>query len=156
MISELYEVSSFLKTKSQKVGENELLSVPQTLNLSTQDQQTLSCENCSEWITLVENILKELENEKFLRLLRIVDSEVYLEKLCSDLKRKSLLSTKYKNQISESLKSQKLAVDSRNSLQPKLKEIQVQCKTKKVFLEGEISKKYNGRQVNIMGQFNFL
>jgi len=145
-----------LKAKSQSAGENELLSVAQALNLSSEEQHTLSCEKCNEWIDVIEQIEQELSNEGFTRLLRIVDSDVYVGKLCADLKRKSLLSSKYKAQINECLKTKKFAIDSRNSLQPKLKEIQVACKKRKVFLEGEISKKYNNRPVNIMGQFNFV
>jgi len=155
LVSELGEIRAFLKTKLSGDGANDLLSVPQALNLSSNEQHTLACEKANEWLELVVKIEEELADEGFLRLLRIVDSEVYLEKLCSDLKRKSLLSSKYKKQIEECRHSQKSAVSSRNGLQPKLKEFQTACKKQKVYLEKCISKKYNDRPVNIMGQFNF-
>jgi len=156
--SELLEAQAFLTAKIQvETGmAAQILSIPQTMGASDTLQQKLTAENAQKWLGIVKAIQSSMQDETFLRLLRIVDSEVFLDKLCSELKRRSLLSTKYRRQIKESQDAQKSAVTARNAIHPRLKEISAECRSRKLYLEQAISKKYDNRPVNIMGQFNFI
>merc|ERR1712113_890137 len=104
---------------------------------------------------MVKTLQASLTDSEFTKLKRMVESNVYLEKICSEFSKQYALIEKSRKQAIAAENAAELAWKQQQSIYPKIKEIGNECMQRKKYMEEEISKKYNNRPVHIMGQFIF-
>lgn len=106
------------------------------------------------WITEVEGILKELENPQKVHLFKIRGSPQYVEQVVEELEKKRDMEHRYKRLQTLMTENQETARQSVTKSNVELKTIVESTRVLQKQIEAEISKKYNGRRVNLMGGIN--
>ncbi|ETN69344.1 hypothetical protein NECAME_15376 [Necator americanus] len=105
----------------------------------------------AEWISKLKSILDQLSDQQKKHLFRIRSSPQYVEKLVDEIEAKKGLEGRYKGMAALMFEKQK---ESQEQIAKAAQELQLVVKSTKQLqkqLEEEISKKYDGRRVNIMG-----
>lgn len=117
---------------------------PATINKVTSSQ-------IGEWISQINSILDQLSDQQKIHLFRIRTSPQYVEKLVEEIEAKKGLEARYKRMQALMVEKQIEARDQTAKAGQTLQELVTSTKLLQKQLEEEISKKYDGRRVNIMG-----
>jgi len=149
ILTEIEELRSFLNSKHD-------FNKSTTIAMLSIDYDEISEENFARYISALDEIKCAMEDENFIRLIKIVESPIFLDKLAKTFSSKKNLLDKYSLQMDQARNSSESSQKQSVHLKPKLEELSKKCKEMKIFLEKEISKKYDGRRVNLMGQYNFI
>lgn len=153
-VDDLLELQSFLTQRLHELrhrssGESShMTSAPSDLHRSEGDVEVMLCN--------VKKILDQLTTHQMQHLLLIRDSPRYVDRLRDSLRQKLSLADKMALAKREMLGMSQEAVAEERELEPQLELLRKQTKAVKRQLETEISKKYNDRKVNIIGEVNTL
>lgn len=156
IINNLLELSSFLKMRIFEMSnESDHFSVSQM-----QDTPTLIQMQTLESVTALNDstniAIEELTNKRIQHLYNIKHSPKYVDNLTASLNQKLSLVEKMKaNKTLLEKKIQSLGEEV-SSIQPFIKTLIIRTKELQRDIEEDISKKYKGRPVNIVGGINML
>ncbi|CAK5075779.1 unnamed protein product [Meloidogyne enterolobii] len=106
------------------------------------------------WLLNLQNIFNELGNTQRLQLLRLRTSKNFVNEICSKIEQKMRLELKYRQLQQLSVEKQKQYFEESQKVNILLQEIIEAAKALQENLEADISSKYNGREVYIMGEIN--
>ena len=149
ILTEIEELHSFLNSTHN-------LNKSTTIAMLSIDREEISEDDFARYIRALNDIKNALEDQNFIRLIKIVESPIFLDKLAKTFSSKKNLLDKYSRQMNEANSISESSRKQSVKLRPKLEELSKTCMEMKKFLEQEISKKYGGRRVNLMGQYNFI
>ncbi|CAL1536755.1 unnamed protein product [Lymnaea stagnalis] len=152
-IDDLLELKAFLTQRAHEVAHDtgdasHMSSAPSDIHIDLDKVTTM--------LTKVKDILDKLTSVQMQHLMLIRDSPRYVDRLRDSLKQKLSLADKFVLSEKEMAAAWKEAVDEEKELEPQLELLRKQTKVLKKQLEEEISKKYNERRVNIIGEINTL
>ncbi|KAJ1520518.1 hypothetical protein ONE63_003641 [Megalurothrips usitatus] len=156
-INDLLEIQSFLRMRlhEMKAGGSDLLSLAQLQNADLQ-LQVQTTDSVQKMLTAVQNLLKRINDKVLYELHNIRHSPRYVDNLAKTLKHKLRLIEKY---IAEQERFRQKEIEQgqlAEELRPKLKVVIAKTKELQGQIEEDISKKYKGRPVNLMGGVNAL
>nr|CAD2140598.1 unnamed protein product [Meloidogyne enterolobii] len=106
------------------------------------------------WLLNLQNIFNELGDTQRLQLLRLRTSKNFVNEICSKIEQKMRLELKYRQLQQLSIEKQKQYFEESQKVNILLQEIIEAAKALQENLEADISSKYNGREVYIMGEIN--
>ncbi|KAL7071791.1 hypothetical protein ACQ4LE_008357 [Meloidogyne hapla] len=106
------------------------------------------------WLLTLQNIFNELGDTQRLQLLRLRTSKNFVNEICYKIEQKKRLELKYFQLQQLSIEKQKQYLKEIKKANIYLKEIIEATKQLQENLEKDISNKYNGREVYIMGEIN--
>ncbi|XP_034234687.1 CDK5 regulatory subunit-associated protein 3 [Thrips palmi] len=156
-INDLLEVESFLKIRIHELssGGSDMLSLSQLQNSETL-LQAQTIESVQEKLKNVQTMITKMNDPTLHHLYTIRHSPRYVDNLAATLKQKLSL-------VDKSITQQKLVNakgiehgELAKELRPKLELIISKTKELQSQIEADISKKYKGRPVNIMGGVSTL
>jgi len=152
-VDDLLELKAFLTQRTTEMSQHStdsahFASAPSNLHLDT-DQVAVM-------ITKVKDILDKLTSVQMQHLLLIRDSPRYVDRLRDSLKQKLVSADKMALTERETAAVRRVAEEEEEALKPQLEVLKKQTKVLKNQLQEEISKKYNERKVNIIGEINTL
>ncbi|BFZ06477.1 hypothetical protein BsWGS_09515 [Bradybaena similaris] len=152
-VDDLLELQAFLRQRSNELahesGESSHMSAaPSEIHL---DQKTVTA-----MLTKVKDILDKMTSVRMEHLMLIRDSPRYVDRLRDSLRQKLVLADKMALSEKEMAGTRLEAIQEEKELEPQLEVLRKQTKVIKKQLEEEISKKYNDRKVNIVGEINTL
>lgn len=155
-INELRELEGFLeqrllemKLESDVLSANQFHSAPARLQMATVD-------SLNKMLILVRDVYSHLTTVKLQHLYLIKDSTKYVDRLVDSLEKKREMSDKMLLSQQVVAEKRKACLQEQRALQPKLELIIEKTKILQKQIEGEISQRYKGRPVNIMGGINTL
>ncbi|VDN23694.1 unnamed protein product [Cylicostephanus goldi] len=118
----------------------------------------VSLAQLGDWISKINSILSQLSDQQKIHLFRIRSSPQYVslegafvEKLVEEIEAKRGLEGRYKKMAALMVEKQKEAQEQTAKAGQELQTVIASTKQLQKKLEEEISKKYDGRRVNIMG-----
>ncbi|RCN37098.1 hypothetical protein ANCCAN_17029 [Ancylostoma caninum] len=111
----------------------------------------VSSTQLTEWINKIKSILDQLSDQQKKHLFRIRSSPQFVEKLVDEIEVKKGLEGRYKKMAALMVEKQKEAQEQTVKAGQELQSVVTSTKQLQKQLEEEISKKYDGRRVNIMG-----
>ncbi|EFP00734.1 hypothetical protein CRE_21118 [Caenorhabditis remanei] len=161
-------------SESQKVLKQELLELLAFLSMRLEDETRetgadilirgaekrpddvakVSGKDLKKWIDGIQEVLKEFENPQKIHLFKIRGCPQYVEQVVEELEKKRDMEHRYKRLqtlMTENQETARVAVSKAND---ELKTIVESTRLLQKQVESEISKKYNGRRVNLMGGIN--
>jgi len=152
-IDDLLELQAFLTQRMKEMSHgsadaNHLTSAPLEVNIEP-DQVT-------SMMSQVKVILDQLTSVQMQHLLLIRDSPRYVDRLRDSLRQKLASADKMVMNEKETAAVRRAAEEEGEALKPQLDVLKAQTKDLKLRLEEEITKKYNGRKVNVIGEVNTL
>nr|CAI5827122.1 unnamed protein product [Callosobruchus analis] len=156
IVNDLVEIHAFLKMRMyEMVNDTNLLAMTQM-----QDAPTILQMQTVESVTVMNDcvnvVLEQLMNKKLLYLLNIKHSPRYVDTLTESLKQKlSVVERMKANQklLDEKIKSMR---DEVRAIEPVIKVLIEKTKDLQKEIENDISKKYKGRPVHLVGGINML
>ncbi|CAI9719934.1 Hypothetical predicted protein [Octopus vulgaris] len=155
LMEDLMELEFFLNQRL-----NELREPVNTLSMSQFENASqdilLSPEDISSMINLVKTAWDLFALEHTKHLLQIKRSPKYVERLEESLRQNLILADKMVFQEKEMARRRQEAQREEGELQPKLDALRSETKELKKQIEGEVSKKYKNRVVNIIGEINVI
>lgn len=156
-INDLLEVESFLKMRLHEMlsGGNDLLSLSQLQNADSL-LQVQTTESVQDMLTCVQKMLSKINDPTLYHLHNIRHSPRYVDNLATTLKQKLRLVDK---SLAQQSRVREKAVEHRElarELRPKLELVIAKTKELQGQIQDDISKKYKGRPVNLMGGVNTL
>lgn len=155
ILIDLMELEAFLKIRLYEMStESDLLSlsqldVPTILQMQTVESITLMF-NC------VQVALNDLTNKRTQHLHNIKHSVKYVDILSASLKQKLDLVDRMKKSQGVVEENIKTTQEEIKNITPLIEKVIERTKLLQKQLEGEVSKKYKGRQVNIVGGINMM
>ncbi|KAK3926479.1 CDK5 regulatory subunit-associated protein 3 [Frankliniella fusca] len=156
-MNDLLEVESFLKMRlhEMKSGGNDLLSLAQLQNAES-FLQVQTTDSVQKMLSTVQTMIVKINDPTLYHLHNIRHSPRYVDNLAVTLKQK--LSLVDKSIAMQSRVREKRAEhgEMARDLRPKLDLVISKTKELQSQIEEDISKKYKGRPVNIMGGINTL
>jgi len=152
-IDDLLELQSFLNQRANELTHtsmdaNHLSSAPGEIHLDHPKVMTLG--------TQVKDILDQLTSVHMQQLMLIRDSPRYVDRIRDSLRQKLKSADKMILNEKEMAGNRSRAEDEEKELIPQLDTLRTQTKVLKAQLEEEISKKYQPRKVNIIGEVNII
>lgn len=149
-IDELYELESFLKMRLfELTAKTEFIAMLD--EIVGQDLDTVQ-----EMLGLVEVSLAKVQNPQLMYLHQVKHSSSYIDILSAKVNQKLKAIEKLKvAEVELKEKSVKLQQEA-NDLRPSLQKSIAQTKALQEKIEGDISKKYKNRDVNLMGGMNTI
>ncbi|KAL3836336.1 hypothetical protein ACJMK2_021769 [Sinanodonta woodiana] len=154
-LDDLYELESFLSQRVNELrGENDM--VASSLFQTASNDLQLGKESVEVMLTLVKDIIDQLTSVKIQHLMLIRNSPRYVDRLKESLQQTLKLADKMVLYEKEMILKSKEASNEEGQLQPRLDLLRQQTKEMQKQMEEEISKKYKGRRVNIMGEINTI
>ncbi|GFR99291.1 CDK5 regulatory subunit-associated protein 3 [Elysia marginata] len=153
-VDDLLELQSFLTQRLHELrhrssgDSSHMASAPSDLHLGEADVEVM--------LSNVKDILDRLMAHQMQHLLLIRDSPRYVDRLRDSLRQKLSLADKMTLAKKEMVGLSQEAASEERELEPQLELQRKQTKAVKKQLEAEISKKYNDRKVNIIGEVNSL
>ncbi|XP_035695000.1 CDK5 regulatory subunit-associated protein 3-like [Branchiostoma floridae] len=156
VINELRELSGFLAQRLVEMeGENNV--VAETIFQSApQELQMRSVEEITDMVAPVDTILAQLTNNRMRQLYMLKASPKYVDRLTANLQQKLDQADKMLARKRIMIEKRQEALQDQRQTEPKLQVIIKKTKELKKQMEGEISKRYSDRPVNIMGEINLL
>ncbi|ESP02849.1 hypothetical protein LOTGIDRAFT_230360 [Lottia gigantea] len=154
-LDDLFELEAFLCQRleelqgdSSVLSDNQFQSSPESIQLDASQVSTL--------LSNVNNILTQLTNMRIQQLLLIRNSPRYVNRVHDNLKQILLLADKMTYLEKQAVIRRNEALEEQQEVEPKLDTLIKRTKQLQKQLEGEISKKYKERKVNIMGDINTI
>ncbi|VEN40797.1 unnamed protein product [Callosobruchus maculatus] len=156
IVNDLVEIHAFLKMRMyEMVNDTNLLAMTQM-----QDAPTLLQMQTVESVTAMDDcvnvVLDQLMNKKLLYLLNIKHSPRYADTLAESLKQKLSVVERMKANkklLEEKIKNMR---DEVRAIEPVIKVLIEKTKELQKEIENDISKKYKGRPVHLVGGINML
>lgn len=157
IINDLLEIDSFLKLRVFELStESDLLSISQMQDAPI----ALQMETLESVLSLSDNVNVALSrlllNKRLQHLHNIKHSKNYIDVLTSNLKLKLSLAERMANKHKLLEDKLKETIEERSKVQPLVKVLIDRSKALQKEIEQDISKKYKGRIVNIVGGVNSL
>ncbi|KAK6014500.1 hypothetical protein OSTOST_20118, partial [Ostertagia ostertagi] len=157
--------------ETQKVLKNELNELLAFLSMRNEDEKRdtssdvfirgfekrpveiskVSPPQIGEWISQIKSIVDQLSDQQKIHLFRIRTSPQYVEQLVEEIEVKKGLEARYKKMQSLMVEKQNEAREQAAKAGQTLQTLVTSTKLLQKQLEEDISKKYDGRRVNIMG-----
>ncbi|KAI8767290.1 CDK5 regulatory subunit-associated protein 3 [Biomphalaria glabrata] len=152
-IDDLLELKAFLTQRLHELTHykgdgSHMASAPSDIHMNVN--------KVTEMLSKVKDIIDKLTSVQLQHLLLIRDSPRYVDRLKDSLKHKLTLADKMMLSEKEMVATRNEAIQEEKELEPQLDQLKKQTKLLKKQLENEISKKYNDRKVNIIGEINTL
>lgn len=152
---EIHQIRSFIKIRILDQGDLESASSIYLSGVSRlPDTLIVESSVLEGWQKSFESILLDINNPQMVQMIKIISSPVFVEEVAAVIEKKDKLSQKYaymstlaRNKIGE---TQELLQNAQKDVE----EIIESAKFLQSMIETEISKKYNNREVNIMGEIN--
>lgn len=156
-VNDLIKLDTFLAQKlNEMVNDSDNLLIATIMQDSPKDLRSVTEKDLKRFIEQVRDILSYLKQKKVEQLLRIIDSPKYLNRLHDDYKLK-LRSIERSLRTQENLKLRVSELqEEERGLNEKLKLIISKTKELQKQVSQDLSKRYNGVRVNIMGEINLL
>ncbi|CAD6197636.1 unnamed protein product [Caenorhabditis auriculariae] len=114
----------------------------------------ISTEQLKDWISLGNGIVSQLNNPQKNHLFKIRSSPQFVESVVEDLEKKRNMEGRYKRMQELMVEKQKEARETLAKSNEELKRVVESTRQLQKQMESEISKKYSGRPVNLMGGIN--
>ncbi|XP_052803580.1 CDK5 regulatory subunit-associated protein 3-like [Mya arenaria] len=140
-LAELHNAGNILATSN-------LQSAPTSIQVDDKLVETMA--------TDVKNIISRLTSVQIQHLMLIRNSPRYVERVKDSLRQTLTLADKMVFYEKEMVSRRDEAINEERELQPRVQELVKKTKVLQKQMEGEISKKYKGRPVNIMGEINTI
>ncbi|XP_046568066.1 CDK5 regulatory subunit-associated protein 3-like [Haliotis rubra] len=154
-INDLLELEAFLTQRLSDMGsEEDVLAGSQFQSAPSAIQ--IDASKVKDMLNNVKAILEKLTSVQMQHLLLIRNSPRYVERLKDSLKQTLTLADKMVFYEKEMVVKRKEALEEQGQLEPKLDVLISKTKVMQKQMEGEISKKYKDRSVNIMGEINTI
>ncbi|XP_071100814.1 CDK5 regulatory subunit-associated protein 3-like [Haliotis cracherodii] len=154
-INDLLELEAFLTQRlSEMSSEDDVLAGSQFQSAPSAIQ--IDASKVKDMLNKVKGILEQLTSVQMQHLLLIRNSPRYVERLRDSLKQTLTLADKMVFYEKEMVVKRKEALEEQGQLEPKLDTLVSKTKVMQKQMEGEISKKYKDRPVNIMGEINTI
>jgi hypothetical protein len=157
-INDLIKLETFLKHKLNEMRlESDNLLLATILQDAPKSIQSVSEKDVQKWSAECKQLFDLIRvNKKYEKLFKINDSVSYLKRLYDQfmLKKKSI-DRCVRQQNDQRLRQQELALEE-NDLNEKLKLIISKTKDLQKYVCADLSKKYNGARINLMGEINLL
>lgn len=157
LINDLTKLSTFLKQKlSEMKSDSDNLLVSTIMQDAPKSIQSFTEKDVLKAIELVKEVQNYFKTKKVEQMIRINDSPNYLKRIYDQFvsKRKSI-ERFTKSQENCKLKQQELIAEE-SDLNEKLKLIVKKTKELQKYVCEDLSKKYNGVRINLMGEINLL
>ncbi|XP_077286406.1 CDK5 regulatory subunit-associated protein 3 isoform X2 [Arctopsyche grandis] len=151
-IDQLMELEAFLKMRMYEISADTQYNTFSSL----QDLPIESTESVASMLDLVQVSIGQMMEKKINHLHNIKHSPRYVDTLAAQLKQKVTISKKMNSQIDLTKQKKIEAHDQAKSIFPILNLIIDKTKELQYEIEADISKKYNGRPVNLMGGIKSL
>ncbi|KAK7068949.1 Protein of unknown function (DUF773) [Halocaridina rubra] len=150
-LDELHELQGFLRQRNSELStEGSILSLSQFTSAprSVQDQ---SQERLAEMLTHVSSAIAKLSTTKMQHLFLISTSPRYVDRVADSLRSKLAIVDKL-NDAQKAIKERKQAIaEEQRALTPTLSLIIDRTRELQGHIQNDISKRYKGRPVNLMG-----
>ena len=156
LLDDLAELDSFLSQRITEINlaESGSQAYVETVAMDSAPQSILkvSLSEITNYHKIVESVTKRLQSDRLIHFFKIRSSESYLDKLSRDLERISSNGEKAKQLVE--LLGQRHVELGENIPKIKLEMCKIAKKTLalKEKIEGQISTKYNNRDVNLIGE----
>ncbi|XP_041371768.1 CDK5 regulatory subunit-associated protein 3-like [Gigantopelta aegis] len=154
-VNDLYELEAFLtqrlnevKNEDGALSGSQFQSAPQSIQIDPVSIATM--------LSDVRSIVNQLTSVQMQHLMLIRDSPRYVDRLRDNLKQTLHLAEKMLFYEKDMIVKRKEALQEQSAVEPRLDAIIENTKTMQKQMEDEISKKYKGRIVNIMGEINTM
>jgi hypothetical protein len=156
IINELMELDAFLKIRLFELSsESDILAMSQMQNAPA-SLQMQTVESISSMNDCVNVALSELVNKRILHLHNIKHSHKYVDILTSNLKQKLTIAERMKHNINLLQDQIKKNQSEIKSFEPIIQLLINKTKELQKDVQEDISKRYKGRIVNIVGGINML
>ncbi|XP_014666357.1 PREDICTED: CDK5 regulatory subunit-associated protein 3-like isoform X3 [Priapulus caudatus] len=155
-LDDLYELQVFLSQRLLEMSsEANVLAMSQfeRAPLCIQSQTT---EQLQHYLAAVDGIILQLTSGKMQHLFLIKSSPRYVDRLAESLKQKCWQADKMIQSQKLMVRKQKESRREQEALEPKLALIHKRTKELQQQIQGEISKKYKNRPVNLVGEINII
>lgn len=154
-LDDLMELEAFLTHRIVELsGEGNVLSSSQFQNAPASIQ--IDCKEVETMATELKDVIGQLTSVQIQHLMLIRDSPRYVERLKETLKSTLTLADKMIFYQKETISRRHDMVDEERELAPKVEVLVKQTKKMQKQIEGEISKRYKNRPVNIIGEINVI
>lgn len=154
MFSKLF---TFLKQKLNEMkSESDNLVISTIMQDAPKSVQSYTEKDLNKSIELVKDVLNYFKTKKVEQLFRVNDSPHYLKRIYDQFMDKKKSIEKFlRNQEQTRLKQKELVIEE-NGIKEKLDLIIMKTKELQTFMCKDLSKKYNGVRINMMGEINLL
>jgi len=149
ILDELHELQAFYMQRQCEIAN---LESGGSANLSlTSDHSEMTAGQVTEALSHTKHIIGQLSTGKLHHLQLVRGSPKYVDRLVGDLKQKLRLVERTKSGISELASKRESAVAEESQMQSEIKKMAEKTKVLQKEIEADLSKRYKGRKVNIMG-----
>ncbi|XP_054751949.2 CDK5 regulatory subunit-associated protein 3-like [Lytechinus pictus] len=155
-INEIIELQAFLgQRRTEMQGDSDVLTVNQFQTAPT-IVQTKTLNDVTTMLSQVDDIYKRLTETRMQHLFLLIGSPKYVDRLTDSLKQK--LSLEEKMLASREAVKQKRfdCLEDQTKLEPQVDALVGRTRELQKQIEGDISKRYKNRQVNLMGAINTI
>ncbi|VDK21509.1 unnamed protein product, partial [Anisakis simplex] len=152
ILSELNELQIFLTSRRT----DEMCESSSDIYISGMEDRpallkAIEISQIDAWLQQVNGVLAKLNDPQKLHLFKIRSSPHYVETLVENLEQKRSIESRYERLRTLMVEGSQEAREAATKAQSQLKDVSIATRVLQKQLEEEISKKYNGRTVNIMG-----
>lgn len=155
-IDNLMELESFLLQRFAELTSSHADTGPGSQLQCAPATVQLEAEHVETMMSKVQALLKQLTSVQMHHLMLIRSSPRYVDRLCESLRQILLRADKLVLASKEMASKKRAALEEESMLEPHLEALRRQTKTMQQQMEEEISQKYKGRKVNIMGEINMI
>ncbi|VDK60992.1 unnamed protein product [Anisakis simplex] len=152
ILSELNELQIFLTSRRT----DEMCESSSDIYISGMEDRpallkAIEISQIDAWLQQVNGVMAKLNDPQKLHLFKIRSSPHYVETLVENLEQKRSIESRYERLRTLMVERSQEAREAATKAQSQLKDVSIATRVLQKQLEEEISKKYNGRTVNIMG-----
>ncbi|XP_046846855.1 CDK5 regulatory subunit-associated protein 3-like [Xenia sp. Carnegie-2017] len=155
-VDEIMELQAFLQQRLKEMEDDTNILLSNQFQSSRDILQRQSRESVENMKKRVDDIVSVLTSVKIQNLFLIKASPRYVDRLTESLQHKLKLSQKMQESCKAVVKRKLEAAKTQSELEPKLEVIITKTKELQKEISQEISKKYDQRMVNIMGEVNSI
>lgn len=149
-INDLIELEAFYSFKMKYTDQEIFLytkNLPKEISLMTKEE-------IEKYHTSISQVLAICQDSKLKQLLMIKISKKFVERISLSLKQNLDFIEKMKKNISNSQEKKKNLENSIQELKPVIEAIVKETKNYQEFIEKNLSKLFDGREINIFGEIN--
>ncbi|KAK7092956.1 CDK5 regulatory subunit-associated protein 3-like isoform X2 [Littorina saxatilis] len=154
-IDDLMELESFLTQRVQELAAPDAAMSGNQFQGAPADVQ-LDASEVEAMLDKVQGIVGQLTSVQMQHLMLIRSSPRYVDRLRDSLRQTLIQADKLVLAGQEAASRRRAALEEEQQLEPRLDAMKKHVRSLQKHLEAEISEKYKGRQVNIMGEINMI